>query len=332
MIPRDKTAAVKRGLREAFGETTLDDVRMLSNCPRTALVLRIVVQGTPYLLRIINRTDAISDPTNQFHCMRSAAKAGLAPHVWYTSNEDRISITDFVTAAPFPLENARHRMPAALRALHALPPFPEPKTQGALDGFVRKFQAAGILPAGELAEPLARYTQLTSVCPSKTGDMVSSHNDLKPENYLFDGQRVWLVDWEAAFLNDRYFDLAIVANFVTAGPAEERAYLEDYFEHPPEECQLARFFLTQQRLHMFYAAVFLFLGTADKPLDRSESIPEFRDFHRRIWSHEVDLADSRMRTIYGMVHWQRFLENMHRHEGAIAAAACERPIAARSPH
>src|ERR1022692_2472698 len=34
---------------------------------------------------------------------------------------------------------------------------------------------------------------------------VSSHNDLTPENSLFDGDRGWLVDWEAAFLNDRYF-------------------------------------------------------------------------------------------------------------------------------
>jgi thiamine kinase-like enzyme len=29
----------------------------------------------------------------------------------------------------------------------------------------------------------------------------------------FDGERAWLVDWEAAFLNDRYFDLDVVANF-----------------------------------------------------------------------------------------------------------------------
>jgi thiamine kinase-like enzyme len=37
--------------------------------------------------------------------------------------------------------------------------------------------------------------------------MVSCHSDPKPENILFDGQRVWLVDWHAAIVNDRYFDL-----------------------------------------------------------------------------------------------------------------------------
>src|ERR1035437_5001389 len=50
--------------------------------------------------------------------------------------------------------------------------------------------------------------------PRLDADLVSCHMDLKPENILYDGRRVWLIDWMAAFLNVRYFDLAIVANFV----------------------------------------------------------------------------------------------------------------------
>ena len=70
--------------------------------------------------------------------------------------------------------------------------------------------------------------------------MVSSHNDLfKPDNILFDGKRVWLVDWEAAFLNDRYADLAVAANLVVTNNAEERVYLQEYFGGPPDQYQLA---------------------------------------------------------------------------------------------
>jgi thiamine kinase-like enzyme len=59
-----------------------------------------------------------------------------------------------------------------------------------------------------------RYSRVAHVYPRHDeSNWVSSHNDLKPENILFDGNRVWLVDWEAAFLNDRYVDLAVVANF-----------------------------------------------------------------------------------------------------------------------
>ncbi|MDQ1469646.1 MAG: hypothetical protein QOJ99_1126 [Bryobacterales bacterium] len=149
--------------------------------------------------------------------------------------------------------------------------------------FIRRFQAATILPEGEREELFARYAQLSAVYPQHDPDMVSSHNDLfKPDNILFDGHRVWLVDWEAAFLNDRYADLAVVANLIVTNDAEERVYLQEYFGQPPDQYQLARFFLMQQVVHIFYAMVFLLFGSWGKPVDQSENAPEFRDFHRRI--------------------------------------------------
>jgi len=243
MIPQEKTAAVTRGLREAFGVTAFEDIRIMPQGLTSALVFRIVVQGASYLLRIITRTDAFGDPTRQFTCMKAAAEAGLAPHVRYASIEDRISITDFVDAAPFSEGEALARMPGVLRTLHALPPFPQELNYVTVDRTIRKLQASNILPKSEIDEIFNRYAQLSAVYPRQDSDMASCHCDLKPENILFDGRRVWLVDWEAAHVNDRYFDPAIVANFVVTDGAEERAWLQEYFGQPPDEYQLARFFL-----------------------------------------------------------------------------------------
>ena len=67
------------------------------------------------------------------------------------------------------------------------------------DAFLQKFQAVNILPKAESEEFFARYAEVAAVYPHDDLEMVSSHNDLfKPDNILFDGQRVWLVDWEAA--------------------------------------------------------------------------------------------------------------------------------------
>jgi thiamine kinase-like enzyme len=114
--------------------------------------------------------------------------------------------------------------------------------------------------------------------------MVWRHSDLKPENIVFDGQRVWLVDWQAAFVNDRYFDHAVVANFAVLNDADERLYLEKYFCQPPDEYQRARFFLMRQVMHTFYATVFLLPGSAGQPINRGENLPSFRDFHEQIWT------------------------------------------------
>jgi thiamine kinase-like enzyme len=63
------------------------------------------------------------------------------------------------------------------------------------------------LPQGQTRELFELYSQVAHVYPRHDeSNWVSRHNDLKPENILFDGDRVWLVDWEAAFLSDRYVD------------------------------------------------------------------------------------------------------------------------------
>jgi aminoglycoside phosphotransferase (APT) family kinase protein len=314
MIPEAKTAVVGRALQEAFGVNEFEDIRMLTAGLSTALVFRIVVRGCPYLLRIITRTDAMNDPTRQFACMKSAAAAGLAPRVWYTSTEDRISITDFVEARQFPTTEALAVLPLTLRTLHALPPFPKMIVYRdyfeALDGYIQKFRAAKIMPASETEELFQLYTRVQSVYPRQDAEMVSSHNDLKPENILFDGARVWLVDWEAAFLNDPYTDLAVTANFVVTNDAEEEIYLRTYFGEAVSEYRLARFYLMRQALHMFYAMIFLLLGSSGKPIELNAKAPDFRDFHDGIWAGEISLASAETKLQYGRVHMNQVLRNM----------------------
>ena len=230
MIPLEKSAAVTRGLREAFGVTEIEDIRRIIKGLSSDLIFRIVVKGSPYLLRIITRVNEQTDPARQFTCMKAAAAAGLAPRVWYASIEDAISITDFVEARPFPATEALVRVPPTLRRLHSLPPFPKTFNYvTAHNGFIWRFRKAGLLPEGEIEEIFTRYEQVCAAYPRLDSDLVPCHMDLKPENILFDGKRVWLVDWQAAFVNDRYFDLALVANFVVTNDTDEKIYLQEYF-------------------------------------------------------------------------------------------------------
>ena len=317
MIPQEKIAAVTRGLNRAFGVEAFEGVRDLTERPGSNRAFRIVVQGSAYLLRINTRA---GDMARHFNCMQAAAEAGLAPRVRYASAEDRISITDFVEAVPFPAGDALRRVPAALRTLHALPPFPVAPfnttctfllNRGpALDGFLSKFRTANLLPERELEELLAQYAQLAAAYSSLDPNLAPSHNDLfKPDNILFDGSRLWLVDWEAAFQNDRYADLAVAANMLVANEAEEQTYLQEYFGAPPNLYQAARFYLMKQLAHIFYAMAFLSLGSAGQPVDWSEPIPTYSDFQRGFWAREVDLADNHSKIVYGRVHWDQLRHN-----------------------
>jgi aminoglycoside phosphotransferase (APT) family kinase protein len=324
MIPPEMTEPVARGLREAFGVTEFEDISRITRGRTASLVFRIIVRGSPYLLKIITRQE---DATRHYTSMKAAAEARIAPRVRYTDIENRISITDFVEPEPLPLSDALLRLPALLRTLHALPPFGRapfnttctfllktahaPTIGPALEGFLGKFQAANILPRAQSEEFFARHAEMAAVYPYDDSEMVSSHNDLfKPDNILFDGQRVWLVDWEAAFLNDRYADLAAVANQVVGNDEEEIAYLQKYFGAAPDRYQLARFHLMQQVSHLFYTTAFLYQGSPDKPIDWNGSLPGFGEYHRRRWAGEIDLADNDEKIVYARVHWERLMHNV----------------------
>ena len=115
MIPPEKSEIVFRGLREAFGTTAIDDLRPLTAGLSSDLNFRIVVKGSPFLLRIMTQINERNEPARIFAATKAAADAALAPHVWYANTEDGILLTDFVEAIPFPPARAAQLMPATLR-------------------------------------------------------------------------------------------------------------------------------------------------------------------------------------------------------------------------
>jgi len=240
MIPREKSAAVWRALEEAFGTRSIEDIRSITRGLSSDLVLRIVVRGSPYLLRIMTRMNERNDPPRVFACMKLAAEAGLAPRVLYSNEAEGVAITDWIETVPFPTAQALVYLPATLRGIHLLPPFP--KTFNYVTAhkfFIWRLRTASLLREAEIKEVFRGYERICAAYPRLDADLVSCHLNLKPENILFEGRRVWLIDWIAAFLNDRYFDLAIVANLVVANEADERTYLAVYFGQPPYEYQRA---------------------------------------------------------------------------------------------
>lgn len=310
MIPENKKTAVINALQTAFGTSEIDNVRQLTAGLSTAVVLRIVIREKPYLLRIITRTDAMSSPTLEYACMQAAAEAGIAPKVWYVNLEERVAITDFIDAKPFPPGNARTMMPELLKRLHALPPFPfRINYLDSMEGFIQRFQAAKLMPLNITDELFRIYNRIKNVYPRDGSEMVACHNDLKPENILYDGERLWLVDWEAAFLNDRYIDLAIAANFLVKADDDEQVYLQTYFGGAVTEYQHARFFLARQLLHLFYFVTFILFGKKPEEADLKKPIPPFFEYHDGIWSGDITFADMASRVQYALVHMEQFRRN-----------------------
>jgi aminoglycoside phosphotransferase (APT) family kinase protein len=310
LIPEAKRADVARLIQEVFGVDDVDDMRPVTGGLSSARVLRIVVRGVPYLLRVMMSTDPRNDPARQFSCMKQAADIGVAPRMLYANANDRILVTDFVEAKPFPKASGP-LIASVIRRLHSLPDFPRRWNHlDFVDQCMQRFRAAHILADNLTDEVFRRYGELTAVYP-RDADLVASHNDLKPENVLFDGERFWLVDWEAANLNDRYFDLAVVANFFVRNEESEQIFLTTYLGEPPTPYMRARFYLMRQIMHMAYATVFMTLGTAaGGQLDSETESQDFEEFHDRLIVRAIDMMSPAARVEYGRIHFDRLRQTL----------------------
>ena len=61
-------------------------------------------------------------------------------------------------------------------------------------------------------------------------DLVYGHNDLLAANFIDDGTRVWLIDWDYAGFNSPLFDLGGLASNNGLDPAQEDWLLAAYFD------------------------------------------------------------------------------------------------------
>jgi thiamine kinase-like enzyme len=314
MIPENKQAAVNKALEFSFGTSHWEEIQPLTKGLSSALVFKIIVKGKPYLLRVIMREDAVADPTHYFGCMQSAASAGVAPPIFYLDNKERISITGFVQEKYFSKQEARNLMPIYIRKLHNLPKFPFRLQYFArMEGFMEKFRTARLVHEQIINEIFSIYDSIANVYPRNAQEnWVSCHNDLKPENVIFDGSRPWFVDWESAFLNDPYLDLAMVTNFVIENSEQEVEFLRRYFGRPAEQYEHARLFLMQQLLHVYYFTSFILFSGQNESVDiDSMEKQDFKSFHDRIWSGEISLANTNPKLQYAWVHKDRLLFNAH---------------------
>ena len=70
---------------------------------------------------------------------------------------------------------------------------------------------------------------------------VPCHNDLLALNFIDDGERTWIVDWEYAGMGDPYFDLANFAVNNGLDPEGEALLLDAYGGGDPRALTLMRF-------------------------------------------------------------------------------------------
>ena len=96
--------------------------------------------------------------------------------------------------------------------------------------------------------------------------MVPCHCDYQPTNLVISGEKLYVLDWEYAGMNDPFYDIACYGN---AGFDKALSLLESYVGHQPtpEELQRLKFHRAFQCLQWFNVAIFKDLVGLSKDLN-----------------------------------------------------------------
>ena len=100
-------------------------------------------------------------------------------------------------------------------------------------GYARTLRAGHSRMTGELP----RFLEINAELEAALGpvEIIFGHNDLLAANFIDDGKRLWLIDWDYGGFNCPLFDLANLASNNQFSAAEEDRLLEDYFETPASD-------------------------------------------------------------------------------------------------
>ena len=178
---------------------------------------------------------------NELAASRAAFEAGVSPAVLH--HEPGALVIDFVEGRTLSAEDLQAR-PMLEQAL-ALVARAHRDIPRHLRGPALVFWVFHVLRdyAGTLRDGGSRHLPLLPALlddaarlESAIGpiDLVFGHNDLLPANFLHDGTRLWLIDWDYAGFNSPLFDLGGLAANNGLTPADEDWMLSTYFARPPD--------------------------------------------------------------------------------------------------
>jgi len=206
--------------------------------------LKVDVGGESFVLRVAGKnTDLLGiDREAELAATEAAAAAGIGPEVVGFVLPEGWLVTRFLEGATPPMERMREpamlrRVADALYAFHAGPAVP-----ATFDSFrvVETYRQTTLERGGAVPDAYDWAHEIAGrIEARRSADAhVPCHNDLLNANFLFDGERLRIVDWEYAGMGDRFFDLANFAINHELDEAASEALLTAYVgEVRPEDAR-----------------------------------------------------------------------------------------------
>lgn len=184
---------------------------------------------------------------NELAASRAAHAAGVSPEVVHA--EPGAMVIRFIDGETYGEAEVRKahasgRMVPLIRRIHNEIPrhFQGPALIFWVFHAIRSYGHVLRQGKSRMIDALPRYLDINDELEKAAGEsrIVFGHNDLLAANFIDDGKRLWVIDWDYGGFNSPWFDLANIASNNQFSAADEDALLEAYFETPVGDAMRVR--------------------------------------------------------------------------------------------
>ena len=174
---------------------------------------------------------------NELAASRAAYEAGISPEVIH--HESGAIVMRFIEGATLQPEDIRQAanleriVPLVKRCHHEIPKhFRGPALVFWVFQVLRDYANTLRDASSRMVPELPRLMKVAEQLEESVGPvrLTFGHNDLLAANFIDDGKRLWLIDWDYAGFNSPLFDLGGLASNNEFSSTQEQWLLETYFD------------------------------------------------------------------------------------------------------
>ncbi|MBL6932560.1 MAG: phosphotransferase [Rhodospirillales bacterium] len=242
----------------------------------TNLVFKIALDGEAYILRIAGEgTEEYIDRAVEGHNAKVAADAGVSADVLFFDESDGLMLASFIEGETMSsdlftsLSGSPARAARAFRKLH---------TSGLefsfrfelfsmIDDYLKILNDLGAtLPDGyhEVVKEAEAVRRALDAHPAR---LAPCHCDPLCENFIDDGERMWIIDWEYSGMNDPLWDLGDLSVEAGFTVAQDREMMTAYCNGAPSDAEFARMIIYKAMCDLLWTLWGLIQHANDNPVE-----------------------------------------------------------------
>lgn len=319
-LPTKHIDKINFAIRKGLGMSNWELVNLLSGGLTGIPVYRITVENKSYVVKLEDINDKDFDLQRSYKILETVSKQGIAPPVYFTDANQGIVLMKYIESKPRPEAQPEtiQKFSDLIRELHEQNSFPKWKSVIEILELAYQRLTPEYKNSNLIKRSMEETNKMTNVLFDPK-DIRSCHCDLNPVNVLFDGDKYFFVDWQAASPQSLYFDLAYCSNWFFFYNEDLCAFfLKSYLGRAATEEENAKYFLMR-----IFTYIYLGIGFISLPFKENQNIPilsdedigklpSYLDFMQSLGSGVVDLEKVDTQQQFGFIFLKTAIKMMDR--------------------